>query len=77
MYLLLNCVVFSRVLVYFCIKAPYCNMLWQPLTKMVNSILSSLIMKKSCGNYKKTQQKVSNILLLYLYYRYIVYTSNK
>ena len=44
---------------------------------MVNSLLSSLIMKEFYKDYKRTQQGVSNILLLYLYYRYIVYTSNK
>jgi len=30
-----------------------------------------------CGNYKRTQQRVFNALLLYLYYRYIVYANNK
>ena len=43
-------------------------LLWQSLTKIVNSILSSLILQKSCRNYKKAQQGVPNILLFYLYY---------
>ena len=44
---------------------------------MTNSILSKLIDKVSCGDHKKTQQEVPNVLLLYLYNRYIVYTNNK
>jgi len=39
---------------------------------MVNKLLSSLINKKSYGNYKRTQQEVSSIFLYYLYNRYIV-----
>ena len=44
---------------------------------MINSILSSLIKQESHRNYKRTWQEVSDIFLLYMYYKYIVYTSNK
>jgi len=44
---------------------------------MINSILSSFIRWESCRNHKRSQQEVSNILLPYLYYRYIVHTSDK
>ena len=33
---------------------------------MINNILSSLIEQESCGNYKRTQQKVPNIFLYYI-----------
>jgi len=42
-------------------------MLWQPLTKTVNSILSSLILQKSCRDYKRTQQRAPNVFLYYIY----------
>jgi len=45
------------------------RMLWQPLTKMVNT-LSSLTRWESHGDYKRTQQKVPNIFLHYIYYYY-------
>ena len=44
---------------------------------MINNTLSSLMKQESCGDHKKTQQRVSNILLFYLYYRYMVCASNK
>ena len=52
-------------------------MLWKLLTKIVNKILSSLIRWESHRVYKRTQQEVFNILLSYLYYKYMVYASNK
>jgi len=45
--------------------------------RMANSTLSKLIGKVSHGNYKKTQQEVSDALLPYLYNRYIVCANNK
>ena len=51
--------------------------LWQLLIEMINSILSSLIGQESYGNHKRTQQGVSNVFLFYIYYKYIIYTSNK
>jgi len=33
--------------------------------------------QESYRNYKRAQQGVSDALLHYLYYKYIVYTSNK
>ena len=33
--------------------------------------------QESYRNHKRTQQGVSDVLLHYLYYKYIVYTSNK
>ena len=44
---------------------------------MTNSILSKLIGKVFYRNYKKTQQGVSDVLLPYLYNRYIVHANNK
>ena len=52
-------------------------LLWQLLIKMINSILSSLIEQESYRDHKRTQQEVSDVLLPYLYYKYIVYASNK
>jgi len=52
-------------------------MLWQPLIKTINSALSNLIEQESHMNYKKTQQGVPDILLPYLYYRYMIYGGNK
>ena len=43
---------------------------------MINSILSSLIEQEFYEDYKRTWQEVSDILILYLYYRYMVYTSS-
>jgi len=43
---------------------------------MINSILSSLIEQEFYKDHKRTWQEVSDILLLYLYYEYIVYTSS-
>ena len=45
--------------------------------RMTNSILSKLIGEVSYGDYKRTQQKVPNALLPYLYNRYIVCTNDK
>jgi len=45
--------------------------------RITNSILSKLIGEVSYGDYKRTQQKVPNALLSYLYNRYIVCTNNK
>ena len=44
---------------------------------MVNNILSSLIIKKSHGNHKRTWQEVSNVLIFYSYQYYIVCANNK
>ena len=44
---------------------------------MVNSVLSKLMSKVSCGDHKKTQQGVSHIFLYYIYNKYMVYASNK
>ena len=53
-------------------------MLWQPLiTKTNSSTTSKSLSRISSGNHKKTQQGVSNVLLPYLYYRYMVHTNNK
>ena len=52
--------------------------LWQPLIiKTNNSMTSKSISRISSRNYKRTQQEVPNVLLLYLYYRYMVYANNK
>jgi len=51
--------------------------LWQLLIKIINSILSSLITKEFHKNHKRTQQKVPNVFLLYIYYKYMVCVSNK
>ena len=51
----------------------YFSMLWQLLTKTVNSILSHLTRWKFCGNHKRTQQRVSNVFLYYMYYYYKFY----
>ena len=47
------------------------------INSALSSALSSLIVKESCEDYKRTQQEVSNILLSYLYYKYMVCASNK
>ena len=53
-------------------------MLWQPLiTKTNSSTMSKSLSRISSGNYKRTQQEVPNVLLLYLYYRYMVHANNK
>ena len=52
-------------------------MLWQSLTKMINSTLSSLIKQESCRDHKRTQQGVLDVLLPYLYYKYMVHASDK
>jgi len=39
--------------------------------------LSNLTEWESHDDHKRTQQEVPNILLPYLYYRYMVYTSDK
>jgi len=52
-------------------------LLWQLLTKIVNSTLSKFISEVSHGNYKKTQQEVPNVFLLYIYYKYMIHASNK
>ena len=44
---------------------------------MINSILSSLIKQESHRDHKRTQQGAPNVLLPYLYYRYMVYANNK
>jgi len=44
---------------------------------MTNSILSKLIGEVSYRDYKRTQQKVPNALLPYLYNRYMVCTNDK
>ena len=45
--------------------------------RMTNSILSKLIDEVSHGDYKRTQQEVSNVFLPYLYNRYIVHANDK
>jgi len=45
--------------------------------RITNSALSKLIDKVFHGDYKKTWQKVPNLLLPYLYNRYIVCANNK
>ena len=45
--------------------------------KTVNRLLSKLKKIVFCGNYKRTQQGVHNILLFYLYNRYMVCANNK
>jgi len=44
---------------------------------MINSILSSLIEQKSHRDHKITWQGVLDIFLFYIYYKYMVYASNK
>jgi len=44
---------------------------------MVDSTLSSLTRWESYGDYKRTQQEIPNVLLLYLYYKYMVCASDK
>ena len=52
--------------------------LWQPLiTKTNSSITSKSLSRVSSGNHKRTWQEVPNVLLPYLYYRYMVYANNK
>jgi len=38
---------------------------------------SNLLIEYHCGDHKRTQQGVPNILLPYLYYRYMVLANNK
>jgi len=45
--------------------------------RMTNSILSKLIGKVSCENYKRTWQGVPNTLLPYLYNRYMICANDK
>ena len=56
-------------------------MLWQLLIKITNSVLSSplssFIEQESHRDYKRTQQEVPNVFLHYIYYKYMVHTSNK
>ena len=53
-------------------------MLWQPLiTKTNSSTMSKSLSRISSEDYKRTQQGVPDILLLYLYYRYMVHANNK
>ena len=52
-------------------------MLWQPLIKITNSALSSLIEQESHRDHKRTQQEVSNVFLYYLYNIYMGCASNK
>ena len=54
-----------------------CLLLWQPLTKIANSILSNLIRWESCEDHKRTQQGVSNGFLHYIYYLYMVHADDK
>ena len=46
------------------------QVLWQPLTKTVNSMLSKLMNKVSHEDYKRTQQGVSDVFLYYIYIYY-------
>ena len=53
-------------------------MLWQPLiTKTNSSTTSKSLSRISSGDHKRTQQEVSNVLLLYLYNRFMVCANNK
>jgi len=52
--------------------------LWQPLVTNTNSIQEvNLLVKYCCRDYKRTWQEVSDVLLSYLYYRYMVYACHK
>ena len=51
--------------------------LWQSLTKVVNSTLSKLMSKVSHKDYKRTWQGVSNVLLPYLYKFFMVHANNR
>ena len=54
------------------------KLLWQLLITMTNSSITSKSLSRiSSRNHKRTQQEVSDILLSYLYYRYIVHANNK
>jgi len=44
---------------------------------MTNRLLNKLKSIVFCGNYKRTQQEVLNVLLPYLYNRYMVCAINK
>jgi len=52
--------------------------LWQPLVTNTNSIQEvNILVGYYCRDHKRTRQEVFNVLLSYLYYRYIVYVNNK
>ena len=54
------------------------KLLWQLLITMTNSSITSKSLSRiSSRNYKRTQQEVSDVLLPYLYYGYMVYANNK
>ena len=54
------------------------KLFWQQLITMTNSSITSKSLSRiSSRNHKRTQQEVSDILLSYLYYRYIVHANNK
>ena len=53
------------------------SMLWQPLVTKTNSNTASKSLNRiSSGNYKRTQQEVSAVLLLYLYKVHMVHATN-
>ena len=54
-----------------------CNIYKQPLIKMINSTLSSLMEQESCKDHKRTQQEIPDVFLYYIYYKYIVHASDK
>ena len=54
------------------------KLLWQLLITITNSSITSKSLSRiSSRNYKRTQQEVSDVLLPYLYYGYMVYANNK
>jgi len=64
----------SHMILYFFVQLFF--LLWQSLTKTVNSILGSLMSyKESHENYKRTQQGVP-VFLYYIYYYYKSYSKH-
>jgi len=52
--------------------------LWKPLITRTNSNITSKSLSRILSkNRKRTRQEVPNILLSYLYYKYMVHASNK
>ena len=54
------------------------KLLWQLLITITNSSITSKSLSRiSSRIHKRTQQEVSNVLLPYLYYGYMVHANNK
>ena len=51
-------------------------LLWQPLVKITNRLLSKLKGKVSCRDHKRIDKKFL-VFLYYLYKRVMVYTNDK